>query len=137
MAGVLNDVSDNVELKVGRDGNIDDFHRRIGEQFEIVRIDVRYPMSRGNRLGLLAPPRSNCDRIESRVPIGHEVAVRHDKPRADTANPHRFVSRQTGKVVEFCGSAGSHFSFLDETGRINGDWVREVFGNCRALIAAA
>ena len=45
-------------------------------------------------------PRRNRHRIEPRLPIRHQMAIRHDEPAADAADRRRFVLGEAGEIVE-------------------------------------
>ena len=89
----LDDLSDDVDLRVRRHGDVDHLDLRIVQQLfvRVVRLADVVPL--GHRAGTLRIPRGDRHRIETSIAVRHQVAVGHDESGADATNTETLVTR--------------------------------------------
>ena len=72
----LDDFADDFQLYVGRHGDVDHFDVRIVQQLAVVVVGVGQLVAGGHFFGALQRLRADGDRVEARVPVGHQMECR-------------------------------------------------------------
>ena len=84
---LLQRVADERGLEIRRIGDVDNFDRRILDQFFRCRVNSRNSPALGDRLGLGRGTRGDCPDRKTRVLIGRQMALGHDHAGANAADP--------------------------------------------------
>src|SRR5207247_8206116 len=83
---MLDRFTDDGRLRVRRDGNVEHFHLRVGEQVGDRRVDGRNRVAFRGRAGIGRGATGDGDRVEPRLPGRDQVTVARDERGADTAD---------------------------------------------------
>ena len=112
--------ADQVRLRVRRHGDVEDLDLRVGEQCVDGVVNGRDRVLRGDFARGGGVPRRDGDGVEAGVAVRDEVAVAHDEPGPDAADPPVLALRESRAVVEvegervgdialsLAGSGGAH-----------------------------
>ena len=102
--GPLHGLAHDLELLVGREGDVDDLDALVVEQLLPGVVDRLDAALLGRRLRVRRRPRGDRDDVEPRLRVGDEVDVLHDEAGADAADPVVGLRRQVRPGVEVDGS---------------------------------
>ena len=97
---MLDGFADDVNLHVGRDGDVDDLDLLVGHQFCITLVHRIDPVPFRDKPSMFGVPRSDGHGIEAGLAIRHQLAVGHNEARTDAADSNSPVRWQTGEVIE-------------------------------------
>ena len=93
-------LADDLELLVGRVGDVDDLHLRVVEQLLPGVVDLGDVVRLGGGLRMLGRSRGDRDGAEAGLVVGRQMDVPHDEPGADASDPVVGLRRQVGAGVE-------------------------------------